>query len=225
LLAALLCRSLSAQASDSATGRPVYNNHAGVALGLIAGTAVLAIAPSAAMLLPSDEGPPEYPLPRDVLIASFVGGGTGRDAPSAWTSAEWIELRQDHVYLSAERMRVSGDAPVGFETLQAGYRARPTGHPRLEGGVTLGYRHATGPGVQDAAVLAFPALVGSSLAAMRFEPTYVFSASGVHWTYRFSGEFYSLPSPLFAGIRLEAKPLRQGDPYVGTVAFLLGVRR
>lgn len=232
MVVALLGRPLAAQsgsaAPDSSKGHDLptpTTNHGGMALAMAGGTILLAVAPAAAMLFPSDQGPAAYPLPSHILIASLAGGGTGRDAPSTWTRAEWIELRQDHLYLSAEQSTLGGRDPIGFATIQAGYRARPSGHPHAEGGVTLGYRHATGRSVQDAAVVSFPLLVGSSLAAMDFEPSYLFSATGVHWTYRFSGEFYTLPRPLFAGIRLEAKPMRQGEDYVGTVVLLLGVRK
>jgi hypothetical protein len=227
LLVALLCRSLVAQTPDSVSGRTdrPSNNEGGLALALAGAAVVFLVAPPALLLIPSDQGPPANPLPRNALIASFVAGGSGVDAPSVWTPAEWIELRQDHLYLSAEHTRIVGNDPIGFDMFQAGYRARPSAHPHLEGGVTLGYRYASGRGVQNAAVVSLPMLVGSSFAAIRLEPSYVFSGSGVHWTYRFSGEFYTLPRPLFAGIRIEGKPLRQGGKYVGTMALLLGVRR
>lgn len=232
MVMALVGRSLGAQGDPAATdstkahdtSRPV-NNEGAVALAMAGALTVFAVAPAAVLLFPSDQGPPESPLPSRILIASLAGGGTGRDAPSTWTGAEWVELRQGHLYLSAEHVTVGGSDPVGFEMVQGGYRARPRAHPHLEGGVILGYRHATGRSVQDAAVVSLPLLYGSSLAAMRMEPAYVFSASGVHWSYRFSGEFYTLPRPLFAGIRVETKPMRQGGEYVGTVVLLLGVRR
>jgi hypothetical protein len=232
VIAALLSRSLVAQADpgtpDSTkrhdSSRPA-NNEGALALAMAGAFTLFAVAPAAVLLFPSDQGPPEHPLPSRILIASLAGGGTGHDAPSTWTGAQWVELRQDHLYLSAEHLTVGGSDPVGFETVQGGYRARPSAHPHLEGGVTLGYRHAEGRAVQDAAVVSFPLIVGSSRAAMRLEPAYVFSPSGVHWSYRLSGEFYSLPRPLFAGIRFEARPMRQGGEYFGTMALLLGVRR
>lgn len=63
------------------------------------------------------------------------------------------------------------------------------------------------------------------MAALRFEPIYVMSDAGVSWTYRCQAEIYLLPKPLFAGFLVEAKPLRQGGPYQGTLGLLFGVRR
>jgi hypothetical protein len=65
-------------------------------------------------------------------------------------------------------------------------------------------------------------MVGGREGAARFESAYVISREGVSWTYRIQAEAYLLPTPLFAGLVVEAKPLRQGGPYLGTVALLFG---
>jgi hypothetical protein len=162
-------------------------------------------------------------LPNSSVTLYLTGGGIGEKWPSSWTNSEHLEVRWGHLYGAASIEHFHVRERLRYHTLRAGYLFRPkTG---FAGGLTAGYRHVSGGGGRDAALIGLPLTVGREEGAVRFEPTYVISRDGVSWTYRVQAEFYGLPDPLIAGFMIDAKPLRQGGPYLATLALLFGIRR
>ncbi|MFI5236189.1 MAG: hypothetical protein ACHQXA_10795, partial [Gemmatimonadales bacterium] len=156
-------------------------------------------------------------------LEGYLAAGVARTSSSnTFTLGEHIDLFVHHLYGSLAYEDFSRwDVRLASGT--AGYLLRPRGP--LAGGVTLGYRRATGTGAEDALLIGLPLVFGSERAAMWFEATYAISHSGVSWGYRFQSDLYALPRPFFAGLRVEAQPLRHGGDYVATVALLVGVQQ
>jgi hypothetical protein len=185
----------------------------------------LAVAPPALFLVPGLLTPDTTrALPNHYVAAYFMGGGIGgEDAPDSWTHSENFDALRGHLYASLSVEHFYRRERLQYQTVRAGYLFRP--NRGVTGGVTVGYRCASGTGGEDAVLIGLPITGGGQVASLRFEPIYAMSRAGVSWTYRFEAEVYLLPKPLFAGLLAEAKPLRQGGPYQGTIGLLFGVRR
>jgi hypothetical protein len=230
-LATLLAQPLVAQQSPTppdsvaADSVPTAGPHDWRLLPALAALGVvLAAAPPALFLVPNTTKPDSTRvLPDNYLAAYVTGGGIGENAPSSWTHSENLDLLRGHLYASLSIEHFQVREHLRYESIRAGYLFRPK--RGFAGGLTLGYRRVSGRGGQDAAVIALPLMAGGREGAARFESAYVISREGVSWTYRLQAEAYLLPKPLFAGLVVEAKPLRQGAPYLGTVALLFGARR
>jgi hypothetical protein len=191
---------------------------------LVGVAAVMATAPPALLLIPGLVRPDSTRWLADRYLALYLtGGGIGDGAPSSWTNAEHVDLRRGHLLASASIEHFNVGDRLRYSTLRAGYLFQPM--RGMAGGLTLGYRSVSGTDGQDAVILSFPYLTGWRKIAVRFEPTYVMSGAGVSWTFRFQSELYELAGPMFAGFVIDAKPLRQDGPYLGTLALLIGIRR
>lgn len=185
---------------------------------------VMAAAPPALFLAPGLTRPDSTLTLADNYIAVYVtGGGIGENGPTSWTNSEHLEVLRGHLYASVSLEHFQVKERLRYHTIRAGYLFRPK--RAFAGGLTIGYRGVSGGGGQDAAIISLPLTIGGQVAAARLEPTYVIWREGVSWTYRFQGEFYGLPEPLFLGAVVDAKPLRHGGPYFGTLALLFGIRR
>lgn len=230
VLAALLAPPLVAQQStppDSTVrdSLPPANPHDWRILPGFAGLfTALVVAPPALFLMPGLLTPDSTrALPDRYVAAYFMGGGIGEDAPSSWTHSENLDVLRGHLYASLSVEHFYHRERVQYQTIRVGYLFRP--NRGVTGGVTVGYRQVSGNGGEDAVLIGLPITGGGQVATLRFEPIYAISRAGVSWTYRVQAEIYLLPKPLFTGVVIEAKPLRQGGPYQGTLGLLFGVRR
>jgi hypothetical protein len=151
-----------------------------------------------------------------------TGGGGGTSKVDEWTHSESIEILKNGIYGEVRIENLYVPDRFQFQTLRGGYLAHPK--PALVGGVTLGYRRAQGDRVQNALEIGLPLVIGAPRGSFRFEPTYLISSAEISWNYRGQIEFNIPRRHLVAGLNVEGKPLRRGDPYFGTVALLLGVR-
>jgi hypothetical protein len=204
--------------------RPGGHHHPLFLPALVGAGVVMAVAPPTLFLFPGLVTSDSTRTLADRYVALYLtGGGIGDDAPSSWTNAEHLDMLRGHLYAAASVEHFHFRERLRYYTIRAGYLFRPMSG--FAGGLTVGYRSVSGGGGQDAATLSLPFMSGWQEVGIRFEPTYVISRAGVSWTYRFQGEFYGLPDPLFAGFVVDAKPLRQDGPYLATLALLMGVRR
>lgn len=226
VLCGLLCsRSLVGQqpaVRDSAAHDTthVVNGEGGLFLALAAFTVVAVAAPPLLLMSPNPDT--TISLPSRSLHAYVAAGGTGASSPNSFTLVERADLVARHAYGALESEYFDREQ-LHFYSARAGYLFRPCG--ALAGGLTVGYRYATGGGAEDAALVGLPLVFGSERAAMWLEPTYAISHHGVSWGYRFEGDLNVLPRPFFLGLRAEAQPLHHGADYVGTLALLVGVHQ
>lgn len=222
----LFSRSLTGQqpaAPDSATHDTTHvANEEGSLLLVVAAAAVVTAAAPAALLVMGPKPDTSLSLPSRSFGAYVAVGGTGTSSPNSFTLAERADLVARHVYGSLASEDFDKEH-LHFYSASAGYLLRPRGP--LAGGLTLGYRHATGIGAEDAALIGIPFIFGTQRAELWLEPTYAVSRYGISWEYRFQVEAYLLPHPFFLGLLGEARPLRHGADYVGTVALLVGVHQ
>jgi hypothetical protein len=226
----ILSRSLAAQerpappdstATDSA---PQYG-HSPIIYPLFAGfLAALAFAPAVFVIpgVPTNPGTEGGPLSSNYTTIYFTAGGFELDQHEAWTHSQNLEIRRGHLYVALRVETFDALDRPSFYTARLGFLVQPKS--KLSGGVTLGYRRAIGPDTEDAVEIGLPATIGNQRAAMRFEPIYLVSRKGVAWNYRFQGEIYLLPKPLFTGFTVEGKSLRQAGEYFGAVTLLFGAR-
>ena len=189
---------------------------------LVAAVVVFAVAPPTLLLSPDWTNPDSTWSLADNHVAAYVTGGcAGSNQRCDWTHSENIDIVDDHLFggLRLETFQVPDH--VQLQTFRAGYLFHPK--PALEGGVTLGYQHATGFDPHNAVEIGLPLTVGSERIGFSLAPAYLISAHGVDWTYRVQMEVYMLP-PLTTGFIFEAKPLHHGGPYYASGALLFGFR-
>ena len=158
---------------------------------------------------------------RGVADTLRMAGGLGAELELLHRGL-YAELRLEQYYASADLPR-----PVRLWSARAGYLIHPARH--LAGGVTVGYRHARGaPGEwpTTGVEISFP-LIGvlcrnGGTCWMRWEPAYVFTPVRVTMSPRFEAEFPVRRTPFIAGFTLEAKGVREPDPW--SAAVRLGMR-
>jgi len=231
ILALWLARPVAAQDGETPTdstaadSTPPGGHHNPLLLPALVGLGIVMFAaPPALFLFPGFIKPGSSRTLPDRYFALYVtGGGIGNPYPSSWTNAEHLDMLRGHLYAAASVEHFHVRDRLRYYTIRAGYLFRPLSG--FAGGLTVGYRSVSGGGGQDAATLGLPFMTGFQEGSIRFEPTYVISRAGVSWTFRLQTELYGLPDPLFAGFVVDVKPLRQDGPYMGSLAFLVGVRR
>jgi len=203
---------------------PRRNNAEGLMLPFMAAFAgVLALAPPTLLLTRLYPDTSMGAVSSAHIAVYAMAGGMGEESPRNLTHSENLELFTHNITAAVRIESFSAFGGARFATVRAGYLFHTQNQAR--GGITLGYRHASGPGTESAVEIGLPFVIGNQRGAMWLVPTYLISHQGVMWNYRFQGEFYTLPKPFFAGMVVEAKSLRQNGKGFGSVTLLIGVRR
>lgn len=160
----------------------------------------------------------------DHFSVYLLGGGNWEKPGLGWVHSEGVEALKGRFYgeLRIDSFDFSDLGSAQFQTIRTGYLLHPL--PHLLGGVTIGYRRARGDSVQNALEIGLPLVAGAQRAWFRLNPTYLISSAGVTWNFRFQTDFPIYRTPLVLGFNVEARTLRQGGAYFGTMAVVLGTR-
>jgi hypothetical protein len=167
---------------------------------------------------------PHLGFANDHISLALVGGGSWATPGLGWVHSEELEALKGHVYgdLKIDNFEFSDLGSGRYQTVRAGYLVHPWAS--VLGGATLGYRRSGGDNLQNAVEVGLPLFAGSQNAWVRLEPIYLFSSAGVTWNYRFQCEIPISRTPFFAGFNWEARTVRQGGVYFGTMALVFGIR-
>ncbi|HSU16118.1 hypothetical protein [Longimicrobium sp.] len=200
---------------------------------LLAVMAGFIVAPPALLRLPGFACEDRDDRPLGLLrdhVAVFVGGGgliTGewKGGPAGSVDAEavvrhvYADVRGEQYWFTGDRIRM-WDARVGYL-----YQPVRT----LAGGITVGYRGASGApgdwgveGVQIGLPLVIGACPESSPCWIHWEPTYVFSRGHLRVSPRARVDMTLPRTPLLVRLDIDSKGVRSENPFVATLS--LGLR-
>lgn len=184
--------------------------------------AMTIFAPAAFVLaLPPDTTAPER---FEDYVAAHVELGYAEFERGGWGHAQSVEAFWNGIYGEAELESYRLRNETALQTVRIGYLHR-NGGP-VAGGVTLGYRRASGIELRDGVEVGLPLLLQSPRAWMRLEARYVVYDR----TARFNWHFQihrALPwKPLFAGMGVDIKrPHELDDESFARLSLLVGLRR
>jgi hypothetical protein len=218
-------------AQDSTDNVRPVGGHGPMLLGFAAAFAVTFFAPAVLPFINDYPDTAAIGLPRwrKHLAVYTTLGGTVRlpDRPGnryGWRHSLTVEALWKSLYGQVQLDDVHAPDDATYRSLRAGYFLRPK--PQVAGGLTFGYRWATGDEVQDAFLIGLPFVYAPRPpVTLWMEPIYVVSSRGLTWTLDMRTEFSIPRSPAFAGVEFGFAPLRQGGSYHWALRLLLGARR
>ena len=198
----------------------------GVAVGAIVVPIVAAFAAAPLALWGGLRGPSKMNFLADHGAAQLTLGGIFTQGQT-WADAADFEVVRNSVHAELQVEDYWRPRHVRYLTARGGYLWHPRSY--TAGGVTIGYVAADGDPSQRGPELGLPLFAGSADALLRLEPTYVFSPSGILWSYRLQLEA-SLPGQrYFAGANMTWKSLElteddRPDFAARAVSIVVGTR-
>lgn len=213
--------------ADTAVRRPIHPAWAYlIAPGMIVLPVVAAFAPAPLARWYGARGDTRMGVLDDHQAAQLTLGGRFH-AGQTWANAAGVEGFRSGMHAELQAEDYWRPHHVRYLSLRGG----PLWHPRRisAGGLTVGYVHADGDPTQSGPEIGLPFMTGLKQTTLRLEPTYVFSSSGLLWSYRMQFDQGLPGAPLFVGANMTWKSLQltrneRHDFAASAVSILVGAR-
>jgi hypothetical protein len=191
---------------------PRYVHHPFMLPAMAVGLAILALAPSAGVLLaaPVDTSIELTWLLRD-HAAVRVAAGRSAERGQTWTYSADLEILRGSWYGEARLENFHIPRHFQYQSVGGGYLFRTK--RGIAAGPLVGYRRAPRDRRQSGLYLGLPYLIDLGGGVIRLEATYVFSSGGPTWNYRFLAEYPIGKGPYSFGLAVDSKslPLDESD--------------